>query len=247
MNFVIGDVHGEVTKLSCLLDYLHKVDSNATFIFVGDYIDKGENSKAVLALLVQFAVGPSNHVFLRGNHEYMWERALNGDKQAQDYLHKYGGRTTAEDLGVKSISAAADRLFSLGRKLFDQLINYIIVDDCFISHAGVDLTYADSSLEGIPVDAFLFNRYAFIASTRKFFGCRQAVFGHTGFYSPYRDAYKIGIDTAPAYIKSQPLTAYCTTNDRFYTSAGEAKVIPSKDVTSCPVIPRVHPYRTNPR
>ncbi|MBB4080206.1 serine/threonine protein phosphatase 1 [Lewinella aquimaris] len=243
MNFVIGDIHGEVTKLYHLLEFLQREDTIPRFIFIGDYVDKGEDSKAVLELVDRIARDQPAHTFLRGNHEYMWERALTGNAEARDYLRKYGGLTTAEDFGMKSISTAAKSVRAAGENLFRRLVNYAIVEGCFISHAGIDGTYANRTLEEIPEEAFLFNRYPFIQSTRRYFGCKQSVFGHTGFYSPYRDEYKIGIDTAAAYLRRQPLTAYCTTNDRFYTSTGTVYALPTDEITSCPVIPRVSPYR----
>ena len=53
MNFVIGDVHGEVTKLKSLIKLIDKNEANPSFIFIGDYIDKGENSKKLLDYLIE--------------------------------------------------------------------------------------------------------------------------------------------------------------------------------------------------
>ena len=47
MNFVIGDIHGEVTKLKSLIKLIDKNEANPSFIFIGDYIDKGEKFKKI--------------------------------------------------------------------------------------------------------------------------------------------------------------------------------------------------------
>ena len=243
MNYVIGDIHGESTKLASLTQFLVASDPAARLIYIGDYLDKGEDSRAVLRQLTGWATKGAQHLFLRGNHEYMWERARDEDADAIAYLTKYGGLTTAEDFGARTVKDAIDAVFQEGEALFAHLRDYAIVDDCFIAHAGVDLGYRDSDLASIPTQAFLFNRYEFIQSKGSFFGCALSVFGHTGFYSPYRDPFKIGLDTAAAYLPEQPLTAYCTTNDRFYTSQGKSYRLPLEGLDTCPVIPRVTPYR----
>ena len=43
----IGDIHGEIEKLNSLLDKL-KLQTGDKVIFLGDYIDRGLNSKAVI-------------------------------------------------------------------------------------------------------------------------------------------------------------------------------------------------------
>jgi hypothetical protein len=39
------------------------------------------------------------------------------------------------------------------------------------------------------------------------------IFGHTGFYYPYSNEYKIGVDTAACFLETQPLTAFCIENN----------------------------------
>ena len=243
MKFVVGDIHGEATKLTDLLNFLYQVDASAQLIFIGDYLDKGEDSKAVLNILVDLANRSKDHLFLRGNHEYMWERAARHDDSAIDYLVKYGGATTAVDFGVDDIWVAAKQILMEGSPLFERLVNYAMVEGNFISHSGIERKYSKGNLVNIPSTAFLFNRYDFIKSTGLYFECKQSIFGHTAFFFPYRDRFKIGIDTAATYLRAQPLTAYCLTNDTFYSSSGETYRIP-KSVDVCPVIIRTVPYRS---
>ena len=63
-TIAIGDIHGEINHLNKLLDKL-KPQKDDTVIFLGDYIDCGENSKAVINKLIELSKG-TNCIFLRG-------------------------------------------------------------------------------------------------------------------------------------------------------------------------------------
>ena len=67
--FVVGDVHG---KIELLKDLLTKWDEeNQQLLFLGDLIDRGEDSKACLELVWQL-VQEKNAICLTGNHERMF-------------------------------------------------------------------------------------------------------------------------------------------------------------------------------
>ena len=50
----IGDIHGDVFKLNRLLEQINPTP-NDTLVFLGDYIDRGENSKEVIELLLNLS------------------------------------------------------------------------------------------------------------------------------------------------------------------------------------------------
>ena len=52
MRFVIGDIHGEISKLKLLIKYILTLDKDPELIFIGDYLDKGEDPLAVLEFLI---------------------------------------------------------------------------------------------------------------------------------------------------------------------------------------------------
>lgn len=67
---IFGDIHGSLLDL---LRALQKAGSvrDATFLFLGDYVDRGEFSLECILLLVSlFVQNPKNVVLLRGNHEF---------------------------------------------------------------------------------------------------------------------------------------------------------------------------------
>ncbi len=73
MIYAIGDVHGQHVMLRSLLTKLTNVPlrDEDTVLFLGDYVDRGENSRAVIELLLQWKEQRPSTIFLRGNHEQL--------------------------------------------------------------------------------------------------------------------------------------------------------------------------------
>ena len=67
--FVVGDTHGDIQALLNIFQQNGYPPEN-TYLFLGDYIDRGQNSIAVLALLYLIKIRYQDSIFLlRGNHE----------------------------------------------------------------------------------------------------------------------------------------------------------------------------------
>ena len=64
---VVGDVHGCATLAAKLIDKLRDSHPDIKLLFVGDYIDRGEESRQVIELLM----GMPEVTCLMGNHERM--------------------------------------------------------------------------------------------------------------------------------------------------------------------------------
>ncbi len=242
MNFVIGDVHGECTKLRALINNIISVDKQPNFIFIGDYMDKGEDAYSTLKYLMQLSQ-EYNCIFLRGNHEYCWELANDNNDKYAESLTKYGGKNTINSISKGSSFLETKKiLFTEFRSFFDLLKNYYAIGDYIITHSGLPPKLYNTTIEKIPTDQFLYNRYDFIRFDKLYFN-KKIIFGHTGFYSPYYDGYKIGIDTAACYLETQPLTAFCTNEEFFINSNNETSQLSSINQAVCPAIPRVKAWR----
>ena len=89
----IGDLHGEVTLLSGLLQNL-RLTHEDRLVFLGDYVDRGENSPATIDLLRILAT--QHHcIFLRGNHEdMMMDHCLNTKRYPAGLWEQNGGAVT---------------------------------------------------------------------------------------------------------------------------------------------------------
>lgn len=65
----IGDLHGDLVSLKVVLEAAEK-EHAATFVFLGDYVDRGPNQVEVLTALMTMKVEhPDKVVLIRGNHE----------------------------------------------------------------------------------------------------------------------------------------------------------------------------------
>ncbi|MBV8780958.1 MAG: metallophosphoesterase [Phycisphaerae bacterium] len=94
MRWVIGDIHGKVQPLATLLLECRRHDPHAHFCFVGDYVNRGEESRSVIELLIRLG-GEGAARFCRGNHDDVFDVLLNGkcfcdDTAATDPLQLFG-------------------------------------------------------------------------------------------------------------------------------------------------------------
>ena len=84
----IGDIHGCSQTLEGIIKKVKKHQPKK-WIFIGDYIDRGPNSRETLDFLINFK---KNHdaIFLRGNHEQMFLDVINANIliKKQDNSHK---------------------------------------------------------------------------------------------------------------------------------------------------------------
>ena len=84
--YVIGDVHG---KAGMLEDLLKTWDGKTQLLFLGDLIDRGEDSRRVLEM-VKDLVDNEGAICLSGNHEYMFLTWLDNPEESYDhYPHHY--------------------------------------------------------------------------------------------------------------------------------------------------------------
>jgi serine/threonine protein phosphatase 1 len=81
-TFAIGDLHGEVTLLRKLLGLL-PYGAADTLVFLGDYLDRGEDSVALIHELRALARAHPRSVFLRGNHDDAWLAEWDGARFAR--------------------------------------------------------------------------------------------------------------------------------------------------------------------
>jgi serine/threonine protein phosphatase 1 len=97
----IGDIHGEITKLRQLMEKI-KPSAGDRLVFLGDYIDRGEDSFAVIEYLIDFKARFPKTVFLMGNHEAMFMTAHDTDDRDDWSLWLgSGGRATVKNYNTR--------------------------------------------------------------------------------------------------------------------------------------------------
>ena len=202
--YAIGDIHGCDDKLASLhamvaADLAARPVARPLLLHLGDYVDKGPQSAAVVERL---AAGPPLPgvpvVNLMGNHQRTMLDALAGERAAiTDWLHT-GGREALESWGIGPDAPpatwagsipVAHRAFLGGLALHHRLGGYLFV------HAGVR---PGRPLEAQEEDDLLRIRHGFLASEADF--SWVVVHGHT----PVRDgpevrANRINIDTGAVF------------------------------------------------
>ena len=102
--YAIGDIHGRLDLLEALLEAI-AVDAASgpsaenVIVCLGDYVDRGPNSRGVVERLSQSPPRGFEIVCLKGNHEDMMLKFLMGEGEPGDWL-KNGGRETLKSYGV---------------------------------------------------------------------------------------------------------------------------------------------------
>lgn len=147
---VVGDIHGERALLERLLT---RADDDRQLVVVGDLCDRGPDTRGVLDLLIgRRAVG------VRGNHDEVMLRALEGHLDPT-WLHPHmGGRETLASYGVPDdelLSGEIDlsRVPRAHRAFLASLPVVLDLDVAgdryYIAHAGLP---TNVSLRGVPYE-----------------------------------------------------------------------------------------------
>ena len=195
-----------------LLEKLHPY-YDRTFVFVGDYIDRGPASKQVVDYLLDFK-DKVDCIFLRGNHEQMLLDALKRGDTSLWMMN--GGRTTLDSYGD---TADANTLPKKHEQFYENTRLYYDTDDYFFVHAGLSpgKTIAQSLEDETERQEFLWERShlnAFETPWEK-----TVVFGHTPRPRPLQKDKMIGIDTGCVYdrVGYGKLTAAKLPEEEFIT------------------------------
>lgn len=210
---VIGDIHGCLNSLQNLLKLIE--NKAETFVFLGDYIDRGAESKEVVECILDFKKKHRNVITLLGNHEIMLINFLRGYDDGT--FLRAGGKETLISYGIKprTKSEKAAQLFPEKHLNFFRELPLLWENEYGIYvHAGIEpgvhLTRQVSSY-------CLWVRDEFIESPYKF--TKTIIFGHTVFPDPLVQENKIGIDTGAVY--GGKLTALLLPEKKFISVDGD--------------------------
>jgi serine/threonine protein phosphatase 1 len=140
--FMIGDIHGcSKTFKKLILEKINIKKSDKIYC-LGDYIDRGPDSKGVIDFILNLRNKGYNIHTLRGNHE---EMMLNSDKDEKSFLHwtKNGGDKTLESFEINSIKNIKPEIrnFIKRTKFFISTKNFLLV------HAGLNFSIENPLLD----------------------------------------------------------------------------------------------------
>ncbi len=210
--FVIGDIHGRLDlllnihgQINDLLAKNRDFDENVV-VYLGDYIDRGGESKGVVDLLLNEPIKGCKSVHLKGNHESEMEDFMVNPKPNHLWTQCGGMETTLSyGVRVKAQVSAVDRIMEMRemlvgaipdshRTFFSNLRYTYGVGDYFMVHAGIR--------PGVPLalqkpEDMCWIRDQFLNHTEPFE--KMIIHGHTVVPQPITLPNRIGIDTGAYY------------------------------------------------
>jgi serine/threonine protein phosphatase 1 len=134
-HIAISDVHGCARTFEKLIFDVVALQPSDTLFLLGDYINKGPDSKGVIDIIFQLERDGYEVFSLRGNHEqYLIDAYEDGSKE-DDFLSR-GGFETLASFHVDSVRDLSteylDFLFSLGY--------YVELEEYLLVHAGFNFS-----------------------------------------------------------------------------------------------------------
>jgi serine/threonine protein phosphatase 1 len=202
--YTVGDVHGRADLLAETLELIdqdveRRPVAYSIEVYLGDYVDRGADSKGVIDLLAARLVR-NNAVCLRGNHEELLERFLNDPRLLESWL-KLGGLQTLASYGVQlrrdrrekpeALQARFRQAFPHAHVLFLKCLKpWICCGDYLFVHAGIRplVPFDRQSMRDL-----LWIRDEFLNSAHHHGKC--IVHGHTPVPHPDLRPNRINIDT----------------------------------------------------
>lgn len=209
--YAIGDIHGRDDLLASLLDLVEtdarqQPASRNILIFLGDYVDRGLQSRQVLDRLTGDPMPGFERVFLKGNHELALLQFL-GDAAFGRTWKYYGGLETLHSYGITELTLSDDPAdFEHARERFNDILperhRHFLESlslsaefgDYFFAHAGVR---PGVSLNRQIEEDLLWIRDDFLESGASF--GKVVVHGHTPREEVVFRSNRIGVDTG-AYM-----------------------------------------------
>lgn len=216
--YAIGDIHGQH---ELLLDALALIEldggQEAKVISLGDLVDRGPDSRAVIETLREGIAQGRNWQVLMGNHDRLFEQFLRSGvithpKMRPSYTWlspELGGRDTLASYGVDvTLAAEALRAAALEavpdehRAFLAGLPLYAEAGDCLFVHAGVQ--------PGLPMawqseEDLIWIRDAFLTHDAPFE--RLVIHGHTAVLAPEHRGNRVNIDSGAGFGRALTVVA----------------------------------------
>lgn len=223
--YAIGDIHGQIEMLDSALERITADGgSDARIIFLGDYVDRGADSKAVIERLVQGKTAGKPWRFIKGNHDRMFEWFMEPTPRHDPHLlvgyhwlhERIGGTTTLASYGVdvgerrrlNAVHAEARAAVPTSHLNFLKSCEVSIpLDRQFFCHAGVRPGVA---LRDQAEDDLVWIRDDFLHDSRDHGAL--IVHGHTPVDTAHHAGNHVNLDTGAGYGKPLTIAVFETEN-----------------------------------
>jgi len=141
--YAIGDIHGRADLLAELHDLIRTDLTDAPdrtlLVYLGDYIDRGMESREVIAELIREPLPGAESIHLIGNHEQLMLDAMDGDSDGALW-RRNGGEATLQSYGLEPDllgHALSMKIPPTHRQFLRGLKLQARFGDYFFVHAGV--------------------------------------------------------------------------------------------------------------
>lgn len=227
--YAIGDIHGRIDLFEFLIAAIEQDDaarpaSHTTVILLGDLIDRGPDSAAVVARAREWS--RHRHLeFIKGNHEEMLIASL-GDVDVLYGFLKFGGRETVLSYGIEPRALAEAEMEDLRQMMIEAIpqedvdfLNgfkmFVRNGDYLFVHAGIrPKTRIDRQTE----EDCRWIREPFLSHEGDFGAV--VIHGHTISEEPQIRSNRIGIDTG-AFVYGTLTAIGLEGDERWFIQARE--------------------------
>lgn len=168
-KIAIGDIHGCNKTFQVLLNQIN-LTKDDELTLLGDYIDRGKDSKGVIDTILNLQLAGYNVRTLRGNHEQMMLDAINPANNISDFE-----RWTMRAGGDTTITSFGDTLQEY-IPFFESLPLIFVDEDYIFVHAGLNFKEKDPLSDEF---SFLWIRDFYKKIDLKWLNNRVVVHGHT--------------------------------------------------------------------
>ena len=142
-NIAISDIHGCAKTFRYLVQERVKLQLSDQLFLLGDYIDRGPDSKGVIDFIFELKDKGYQVTCLKGNHELMLLDSLEEASYWKDVWLKNGGDTTLGSFGVEETAEIPQVYLDF----FRELLFYHEVDRHILVHAGLNFKAVDPLID----------------------------------------------------------------------------------------------------
>jgi serine/threonine protein phosphatase 1 len=223
--YAVGDIHGCAAMLREMLSKIaaDSAGAKARLVFLGDYVDRGPDSRAVVDLLVALRAERPDTVFLKGNHERAMLDFIADPELNEEWLH-WGGDKTLESYGVDDVwmrdprkiaQELREKLPAAHRAFLESLELWRAFGDYLFVHAGFR--------PGVPLaeqkeEDCLWIRGEFHNAPPDLRPSEVVVHGHHPVRRPHDAGWRINVDTGAVWSGALTAVALEGTSRRFLTT-----------------------------
>lgn len=238
--YAIGDIHGQMHEMQRVLSLIDADGgADAQIVFLGDYVDRGPDSKGVIDALIEGKAAGRRWTFIKGNHDRMFEWFMQEYPRQEAYLPndlnwlnpRLGGDTTLASYGVtyktreRTINVHAAARDAVPQAHVDFLksldLSYETSDLCF-AHAGIR---PEVPLDQQDEEDLLWIREEFHDYTGSH--PKLIVHGHTPVDAATNYGNRVNLDTGAGYSKPLSVAVFEGTACWLLTDAGRIALTPA--------------------